>query len=202
MSNKAKKKKNGGRFRLLWKKRQEKLKKELQIQTINRDYPKNSQIWYGSPPHHYKYPHGWIKDEARQLKSNNEVRVIITSKSEPKEESRNSANALRKENNKLYEKAKNRGYALEIEERRHQEIMMELRRIGFFEDLRNSIKMRPLCKNKLATNKKTSNLICGFCGVNFNSSEELNIHLEIHPKCTFCGKRMLNEEILKRHHHS
>ena len=22
-----------------------------------RDYPENSRIWYGSQPHHYKYPH-------------------------------------------------------------------------------------------------------------------------------------------------
>ena len=63
-------------------KSKKKLKKEQKRQQLTnypiRDYPENSQIWYGSPPNHYKYPHGWIKDEARELKSNN--RVIIKSK--------------------------------------------------------------------------------------------------------------------------
>jgi hypothetical protein len=55
------------------KKQQKKLKKKLKIYPNNRDYPENSQIWYGSPPHHYKYPLGWIKDEAQELKSKNRV---------------------------------------------------------------------------------------------------------------------------------
>lgn len=49
------------------------MKKKLKIYPNNRDYPENSQIWYGSPPHHYKYPHGWIKDETQELKSKNRV---------------------------------------------------------------------------------------------------------------------------------
>lgn len=141
MSNKAKKKKNRGRFRLLWEKRQEKLKKELQLQTINRDYPENSQIWYGSPPHHYKYPHGWIKDEAQELKSNNRVIKIGKSGSGLKD-FRSDEHALIKENNRLYEKVKSRGYAQENEKLRFQEIFMELRRRGFFVELDKSIKLQ------------------------------------------------------------
>ncbi|GEM_PF-4571978 len=39
-----------------------------------------SKIWYGSPPHHYKYPKVWIKDEARKLKSNNRVTMLVGSR--------------------------------------------------------------------------------------------------------------------------
>ncbi len=68
------------------------------------------------------------------------VESTVKHKKVSKEESRNLVNALIKENNRLYKKVKRRGYALEIEKLRHREILTELMRRGFFEELKKSYK--------------------------------------------------------------
>ncbi len=75
------------------------------------------------------------KGSTLEIKRSPRVKSTVEYEKVSKEESRNFINALLKENNRLYKKVKSRGYALEIEKLRHREILMELMRRGFFEEL-------------------------------------------------------------------